>query len=109
LTFVNAHLAAFDEALERRNTEFHDLSKRLSFDVSVPDPPVVSVSTPSSRAASIPPTPVFDKSKATWPPEDWEQNLDSTSAPLSPVPRTVMASVFDSDVLFWVVSKVVGE
>jgi inositol polyphosphate 5-phosphatase INPP5B/F len=108
LTFVNAHLAAFDEALERRNTEFHDLSKRLSFDVSVPDPPVVSVSA-STRAASIPPTPVFDKSKATWPPEDWEQNLDSTSVPLSPVPRTVMASVFDSDVLLWMVSKFICE
>ncbi|KAG2134783.1 DNase I-like protein [Suillus clintonianus] len=32
LTFVNAHLAAFDEMVERRNFDFHELSKRLVFD-----------------------------------------------------------------------------
>ncbi|KAG1776529.1 DNase I-like protein [Suillus placidus] len=32
LTFVNAHLAAFDEMVERRNSDFHDLSRRLVFD-----------------------------------------------------------------------------
>ncbi|KAH9848135.1 DNase I-like protein [Lenzites betulinus] len=32
LTFVNAHLAAFDEMFEKRNADFHDLSKRLQFD-----------------------------------------------------------------------------
>ncbi|KAF8199468.1 Endonuclease/exonuclease/phosphatase [Pholiota molesta] len=32
LTFVNAHLAAFDEMVDRRNSDFQDLSKRLSFD-----------------------------------------------------------------------------
>ncbi|KAI6145171.1 DNase I-like protein [Pisolithus tinctorius] len=31
LTFVNAHLAAFDEMVERRNYDFHDLSARLTF------------------------------------------------------------------------------
>ncbi|KAF5350453.1 hypothetical protein D9756_008648 [Leucocoprinus leucothites] len=31
LTFVNAHLAAFDEMVERRNQEFHELSRRLMF------------------------------------------------------------------------------
>ncbi|KAL0945822.1 hypothetical protein HGRIS_012107 [Hohenbuehelia grisea] len=31
LTFVNAHLAAFDEMVERRNADFHDLSRRLGF------------------------------------------------------------------------------
>jgi phosphatidylinositol-bisphosphatase len=30
-TFVNAHLAAFDEMFEKRNADFHDLSKRLQF------------------------------------------------------------------------------
>ncbi|KZV67706.1 DNase I-like protein [Peniophora sp. CONT] len=29
LTFVDAHLAAFDEALDRRNADFHDISRRL--------------------------------------------------------------------------------
>ncbi|KAF9453377.1 DNase I-like protein [Macrolepiota fuliginosa MF-IS2] len=31
LTFVNAHLAAFDEMVDKRNQEFHELSKRLEF------------------------------------------------------------------------------
>jgi hypothetical protein len=30
-TFVNAHLAAFDEFVERRHADFHDISKRLNF------------------------------------------------------------------------------
>ncbi|THH32874.1 hypothetical protein EUX98_g1340 [Antrodiella citrinella] len=36
LTFVNAHLAAFDEMFERRNADFQDLSKRLQFDSGIP-------------------------------------------------------------------------
>ncbi|KAL5487537.1 hypothetical protein ACEPAI_5645 [Sanghuangporus weigelae] len=31
VTFVNAHLAAFDEYTDRRNADFHDLSRRLAF------------------------------------------------------------------------------
>ena len=31
LTFVNSHLAAFEEMVERRNADFHDLSSRLLF------------------------------------------------------------------------------
>ncbi|KAF8152980.1 DNase I-like protein [Crassisporium funariophilum] len=31
-TFVNAHLAAFDEMVEKRNSDFQDLSKRLGFE-----------------------------------------------------------------------------
>ncbi|KDQ56675.1 hypothetical protein JAAARDRAFT_194649 [Jaapia argillacea MUCL 33604] len=31
LTFVNSHLAAFDEMVDRRNADFHDLSRRLTF------------------------------------------------------------------------------
>jgi phosphatidylinositol-bisphosphatase len=31
LTFVNSHLAAFDEMVDRRNADFHDLSSRLFF------------------------------------------------------------------------------
>ncbi|EKM78327.1 hypothetical protein AGABI1DRAFT_101055 [Agaricus bisporus var. burnettii JB137-S8] len=30
-TFVNAHMAAFDEMIDRRNQDFHELSKRLAF------------------------------------------------------------------------------
>ncbi|KAF6751635.1 DNase I-like protein [Ephemerocybe angulata] len=36
LTFVNAHLAAFDEMVDKRNQDFHDLSKRLTFEVTWP-------------------------------------------------------------------------
>ncbi|OBZ76964.1 Inositol polyphosphate 5-phosphatase OCRL-1 [Grifola frondosa] len=36
LTFVNSHLAAFDEMFEKRNLDFHDLSKRLIFDSGIP-------------------------------------------------------------------------
>ncbi|KAH9925009.1 DNase I-like protein [Epithele typhae] len=32
VTFVNAHLAAFDEMFDKRNADFHDLSRRLYFD-----------------------------------------------------------------------------
>ncbi|KAJ7118421.1 DNase I-like protein [Mycena crocata] len=35
LTFVNAHLAAFDGMYEKRNADFHDLAKRLQFDLGV--------------------------------------------------------------------------
>ena len=30
-TFVNSHLAAFDDHLEHRNADFHDISRRLEF------------------------------------------------------------------------------
>ncbi|KAI0366527.1 DNase I-like protein [Pilatotrama ljubarskyi] len=35
LTFVNSHLAAFDEMFEKRNADFHDLSQRLQFDSGI--------------------------------------------------------------------------
>ncbi|KAJ2922908.1 hypothetical protein H1R20_g14166, partial [Candolleomyces eurysporus] len=35
-TFVNAHLAAFDEMVDKRNLDFQDLSKRLVFEVTWP-------------------------------------------------------------------------
>ncbi|KAF9788098.1 DNase I-like protein [Thelephora terrestris] len=31
LTFVNSHLAAFEDMVDRRNTDFHDLSSRMQF------------------------------------------------------------------------------
>ncbi|EAU84020.2 hypothetical protein CC1G_11458 [Coprinopsis cinerea okayama7 len=54
LTFVNAHLAAFDEMVDKRNQDFHDLSKRLNFPVSLPSKPEeeddMSYSLPQSTA-----------------------------------------------------------
>jgi len=32
LTFVDAHLAAFDDMVEKRNSDFHELSRRLLFE-----------------------------------------------------------------------------
>jgi phosphatidylinositol-bisphosphatase len=31
LTFVDSHLAAFEDHLDRRNADFHDISRRLTF------------------------------------------------------------------------------
>ena len=55
MTFVNAHLAAFDEMLERRNADFHDICKRLIFDspVTMEDVPTGSWYSPASTALSI--------------------------------------------------------
>ncbi|KAL4269489.1 Inositol polyphosphate-related phosphatase domain-containing protein [Pleurotus pulmonarius] len=47
LTFVNTHLAAFDEMVDKRNMDFHDLSKRLGFSSYAPveaiNPPQTSI------------------------------------------------------------------
>ncbi|KAF7440117.1 hypothetical protein PC9H_000461 [Pleurotus ostreatus] len=47
LTFVNTHLAAFDEMVDKRNMDFHDLSKRLGFSSYTPveavNPPQTSI------------------------------------------------------------------
>lgn len=36
-TFVNCHLAAFDEQYDKRNSDFQDLSRRLNFDSEILD------------------------------------------------------------------------
>ncbi|KIY46375.1 DNase I-like protein [Fistulina hepatica ATCC 64428] len=56
LTFVNAHLAAYDDMVERRNADFADLSKRMVFDavfriekegdLNAPNPEPVDVDPP---------------------------------------------------------------
>ncbi|KAI0752588.1 DNase I-like protein [Daedaleopsis nitida] len=56
LAFVNAHLAAFDEMFDKRNADFHDLSKRLVFESvsSVEEqPPNGSWYTPASTPLTI--------------------------------------------------------
>ncbi|KII91616.1 hypothetical protein PLICRDRAFT_514320 [Plicaturopsis crispa FD-325 SS-3] len=52
LTFVNAHLAAFDEMVDRRNADFHDLSKRLLFEQGVASDAVAGVEPGSNVFAS---------------------------------------------------------
>lgn len=48
LTFVNAHLAAFDKMIDRRNEEFHELSQRLVFAKDLSD-----VESEASSAVSL--------------------------------------------------------
>ena len=52
LTVVNAHLAAYDEMYDRRNADFHDISKRLVFDSGVP----ALDGAPSSQLGPAPPS-----------------------------------------------------
>lgn len=37
ISFVNAHLAAFDDYEDKRNADFHDLSHRLLLETPAPD------------------------------------------------------------------------
>ena len=78
-TFVNAHLAAFDEMTEKRNADFHDLSKRLCFDNNdVPPQP------PGGEGDDISP--------------GSRTNLIETE------PSSQLLSIYETDVLFWMVS-----
>ncbi|KAF8957550.1 Endonuclease/exonuclease/phosphatase [Flammula alnicola] len=80
LTFVNAHLAAFDEMVDKRNSDFQDLSRRLSFEGVAPrsSSPVAETEGGDDHA-------VVDTSM--------------TSAVWLPPPL----SVYETDVLFWMV------
>ena len=59
MTFVNAHLAAFDEYTERRNADFHDLSRRLLF-----VPPAETSS--GAEAAEQPSESIFQSDVLFW-------------------------------------------
>jgi hypothetical protein len=80
---VNAHLAAFEEMVDKRNSDFQDLSKRLSFE-GIPARP--SSPAPESEAGV-----------------DDSMNSDIPATPslgLSP-----SLSVYETDALFWLVSR----
>ena len=78
-TFVNAHLAAFDEMTEKRNADFHDLSKRLSFNNDVPP-----AQPPSAEGEDNSPDPRTDS--------------------VGTEPSSQSLSIYETDVLFWMVS-----
>jgi phosphatidylinositol-bisphosphatase len=79
-TFVNAHLAAFDEMIEKRNADFHDLSKRLSFDNNeVPAQP------PGAEGEDI--------------------SLEPRTDLVGTEPTSQLLSIYESNVLFWMVSR----
>ncbi|KAG5220607.1 DNase protein [Salix suchowensis] len=55
LTFVNTHLAAFDEMVDKRNMDFHDLSKRLGFSSYAP-----------VDAVNLPQTSIYESDVLIW-------------------------------------------
>ena len=82
LTFVNAHLAAFDDMVDKRNSDFQDLSKRLLFE-GIP-------ARPSSPAPES---------------EGGVDDSMSSGVPATPslgLPPTLR--VYETDALFWLVS-----
>ena len=62
--FVNAHLAAFDEMFEKRNSDFHDLCKRLVFDLPSSAEDVLSTGSWYTPAAM--PLSIFDTDALFW-------------------------------------------
>ena len=82
LTFVNAHLAAFDEMADKRNSDFQDLSRRLLFE-GIPARP--SSPTPESEAGV-----------------DDSMSSDVPATPSLGLPPSL--SVYETDALFWLVS-----
>jgi phosphatidylinositol-bisphosphatase len=78
---VNAHLAAFDDMADKRNSDFQDLSKRLLFD-GIP-------------ARSFSPAPEPEAS-----PDD-SMSSDVLATPSLSPPLTV----HETDALFWLVSR----
>lgn len=81
LTFVNAHLAAFDEMVDKRNSDFQDLSKRLSFEGLGP---------PSSVSEA----------------EGGDDHAVADTPPALTVGFPPPLSVYETDFLFWMVSSI---
>lgn len=81
-TFVNAHLAAFDEMVDKRNSDFQDLSKRLSFEGLVP---------PSSLASEA---------------EGRNDHAGADAPPNLTVELPPRLTVYETDSLFWMVSSI---
>ncbi|KAL1692679.1 hypothetical protein GGG16DRAFT_50999 [Schizophyllum commune] len=128
LTFVNAHLAAFDEMVDKRNADFHDLSRRLTFALT----PEVVATSPSSASSGLPAStssssstsatsssglPSFSSSNVTASASrtsvstssSKDSNVSQTSVStatssatyaVSPAPSQ-QVGVFESDALFW--------
>ncbi|KIK67887.1 hypothetical protein GYMLUDRAFT_155419 [Collybiopsis luxurians FD-317 M1] len=96
ITFTVSHLAAFDEMAEKRNADFHDLSKRLIFNSSL-------LASPSSSGTSA----NGDKSLGL---SASPANGTEPAAPGGMIPSQTLVTVpeksgvFESDILFWMVN-----
>lgn len=66
MTFVNSHLAAFDEMVDRRNSDFQDLSKRLMFEGTRTTRPPTSESEDSILDGVPPSTSVYESDVLFW-------------------------------------------
>jgi phosphatidylinositol-bisphosphatase len=58
LTFVNSHLAAFDDMVEKRNMDFQEISKRMNF--------VATPARSTSLASSVPPLSLYESDVLFW-------------------------------------------
>ncbi|KAH7096955.1 DNase I-like protein [Auriculariales sp. MPI-PUGE-AT-0066] len=107
LTFVCAHLAAFDEQHARRDADFVDITRRMLFlpsgiaDVALPssplsaietDPEALAAAATARRRSTVVENPMFDP------------NVIAASAlpiPLESLVPLEKASMWDTDALFW--------
>jgi phosphatidylinositol-bisphosphatase len=98
LTFVNAHLAAFDEMVDKRNSDFHELSKRLLFQTNDIG---TAFSSPNSSLESY-----FSKRDGSNSETDLSQTPKSDSD-VSVEGRSInnsrLTSIFETDTIFWMV------
>ncbi|KAF5390606.1 hypothetical protein D9757_002587 [Collybiopsis confluens] len=93
LTFAVTHLAAFDEMAEKRNADFHDLSKRLTFSSSALSDPGSGTGVDGDKKDS-------DDRQSVKSSESTNSGGTATSVT---VPEKL--GVFESDALFWIVGR----
>lgn len=90
LTFVNTHLAAFDEMADKRDSDFHELSRRLLFE--------------RDKSTPAPPLPDSDENNDI----DAHQSAlslgESYDAEMFGLDVNTPLSIYETDVLFWLVS-----
>nr|GAT60061.1 DNase I-like protein [Mycena chlorophos] len=90
LTFVNTHLAAFDEMVEKRNADYTELVKKLRFELGTPVP-AGGGPTPSGGGELL-----FGSDNET----ENEPPLTPTGTN-SVLPAGTTCGIFESDVVFW--------
>lgn len=96
LTFVNAHLAAFDEMVDKRNSDYRELTRRLRFNAPARH------AQPQLDPTLEEPGPMKASQEAVaQPQEKSDEELDEEDEDEDATIETT--SVFDSDALFWLV------
>ncbi|KAH8827150.1 DNase I-like protein [Flagelloscypha sp. PMI_526] len=66
LTFVSSHLAAFDEMVDRRNQDFHDISNRLTFNIVNNSNPASSSVDGAATVVTSLPVSLFESDAVFW-------------------------------------------